>query len=220
MRANDGMTPHPEPPHFIILEDHTLVRQLIERRIRDLYSEARIAYQGPSVLDAVEAAGSHSIAAIILDLDLGDGTSAEEHSQALQALDVPILIVSASASAGVVQRALSQGAYGFVSKQCDVHEFDQALLATVAREEYVSRDLARLLAAAPQLHQPLSEQETRALALYASGLKIEAVARQMGVSRGTASEYIKRVRSKYAKAGVALPSKVDLYQKAKEEGII
>jgi DNA-directed RNA polymerase specialized sigma24 family protein len=58
------------------------------------------------------------------------------------------------------------------------------------------------------------------MVLYASGLKIEAVARRMGVKTATAQEYIKRVRTKYSRAGVSAPTKTDLYRRARDEGLV
>jgi DNA-binding NarL/FixJ family response regulator len=70
------------------------------------------------------------------------------------------------------------------------------------------------------LSVPLSEREREAMVLYASGLKIEAVARRMDVKPATAQEYIKRVRAKYSRAGAAAPTKTDLYRRAQEEGLV
>jgi DNA-binding CsgD family transcriptional regulator len=64
----------------------------------------------------------------------------------------------------------------------------------------------------------LSDQERAALTLYASGLKMSAVARRMGVSEPTINEYIKRVRAKYSTVGNPLPTKVHLYRLAQSEG--
>ena len=47
-----------------------------------------------------------------------------------------------------------------------------------------------------------------------------SVARQMGITAGTADEYIKRVRAKYRKSGIAVSTKTDLYRVAQSEGLI
>ncbi|NBU23561.1 MAG: DNA-binding response regulator [Actinobacteria bacterium] len=205
---------------FVILEDHKLVSELLERRVTSIFSGAFFPYCGASVSEAIEVIKTQEIAAVILDLDLGDGGYPLETIQTLVALQLPILVVSAAASPRIVQQALALGVSGYVSKQCPVEEFDAALMACMNGEPYVSRDLAGHLANSDAGFVSLSPQEVRTLVLYASGLKIEAVARQMGISRGTASEYIKRARQKYAQAGTNLPSKVDLYVKVKEEGLI
>jgi hypothetical protein len=42
----------------------------------------------------------------------------------------------------------------------------------------------------------------------------------MDVKPASVQEYIKRVRHKYLLAGTPLPTKMDLYRKAKEEGLV
>ncbi|MGH3184774.1 MAG: LuxR C-terminal-related transcriptional regulator [Streptosporangiaceae bacterium] len=64
----------------------------------------------------------------------------------------------------------------------------------------------------------LSPQETRALQLYATGMPIKSAARKMTISDDTAKQYRGRVREKYARAGRAAPTKLDLYYRAVEDG--
>ena len=63
-------------------------------------------------------------------------------------------------------------------------------------------------------------QEERALILYASGRKMESVARRMGVRYETAKGYIDRVRHKYAALGRDVRTKTQLYQAALSDGLI
>lgn len=207
-------------PAFVILEDHTMVRQLLERRVRSVYPDATFVYQGPVLRHALDAMSTKAPSAILVDLDLGDDQSPEHNLTELLATGAPVLVISASASPNVVQRAISLGVAGYVSKQCDVAEFDRALVATVDGDNYISHDLARALTSAYPGVVELSPREERALTLYASGMKIEAVARAMGISRGTAAEYIKRVKKKYASQGEKVSTKVDLYRMAKQEGLL
>jgi DNA-binding CsgD family transcriptional regulator len=64
----------------------------------------------------------------------------------------------------------------------------------------------------------LSPQELRALALYVSGLPLKSVARQMGVQYETAKSYLDRVRAKYAQVGREARTKVELRNRAVEDG--
>ncbi|MEY3407206.1 MAG: hypothetical protein RL038_267, partial [Actinomycetota bacterium] len=66
----------------------------------------------------------------------------------------------------------------------------------------------------------LSEQERKALTLYASGLTMEAVARRMNISENTAKYYIGRVRDKYQQAGIQARTKVELNRAARDAGLI
>ena len=64
----------------------------------------------------------------------------------------------------------------------------------------------------------LSPQETRALQLYATGMPMKAVARRMGLGEETVKQYVGRVREKYARAGRAASTKLELYHRAVEDG--
>ena len=84
----------------------------------------------------------------------------------------------------------------------------------------MSPDIAVALLADEDVAVNLSQKEREALALYASGLKLDAVADAMGISRSTASEYVQRARKKYTKAGISLPTKTDLYRQAQKDGLL
>ena len=95
-----------------------------------------------------------------------------------------------------------------------------AIEAALRGEKYTSAEAAAAMLADSDSLVDLSDQERRAMVLYASGLKMRAVARHMGVSESTAREYIRRLRAKYEKAGAPLPSKTELYRMAQREGIL
>jgi two-component system, NarL family, nitrate/nitrite response regulator NarL len=79
--------------------------------------------------------------------------------------------------------------------------------------------LACILAADDAPDRPvLRPQETRALRLYATGMPMKSVARRMAISEETAKQYVGRVRDKYARAGRAAPTKIELYYRAVEDG--
>jgi DNA-binding CsgD family transcriptional regulator len=66
----------------------------------------------------------------------------------------------------------------------------------------------------------LTTQELKALSLYGSGLTSYSAARRMGVGEETLKTYIKRIRRKYAAAGVPLESKIDLYRLTCDLGLL
>jgi two-component system nitrate/nitrite response regulator NarL len=203
-----------------IVEDHPMMREFLAEQVRAHTPDAQIRYAGPSIVQAEATVTDSPADCVILDLDLGDDSDLQDNLRRMIATGSPVLIVSASASARLVQRAIAGGAHGYVSKQCEPEEFVRAYSAVLDGRTYVSPDLAAKLAVPAIRDVRLSPQEQRALSLYASGMKLEAVARTMGVQVGTAKEYIRRVRDKYAAAGDPLPSKVDLYRKAHEEGLL
>ena len=203
----------------MILEDHPLVREALVDRLVSQLGDIETVYAGASVDDAI-AAMAPGADCVILDLDLADNRSPLSNLGALSELGVPVLIVSALGDPATIRAALAVGAAGFVSKQAETTELVDAVRATLRGEHYTSSEVAAALLAGGGTSVALSDQERRALVLYASGLKMRAVARRMGVTEGTAQEYIKRVRAKYGRAGTPLPTKTDLYLMARREGLV
>ncbi|MGI9197834.1 MAG: response regulator [Candidatus Nanopelagicales bacterium] len=203
-----------------IVEDHPMMRDFLAEQVRTHSRDVDVIYAGPSIAEAETRVQAEAADCVSLDRDLGDDSDFHVNLQRMIATGSPVLIVSASASPRLVQNAIAGGAQGYVSKQCEPDEFTRAFSAVLEGRTHVSPDLAAKLAVPTLRDVKLSTQERRALALYASGMKLEAVARAMDVQVGTAKEYIRRVRDKYAAAGDPLPSKVDLYRKAHEEGLL
>lgn len=207
-------------PNFVIIEDHPLVRDALQAKLIQAIGEVEVNYSGPSVSEAISCTGRDKADCAILDLDLGDGSTAVMNTSLLIEAGFKVLIVSALANPANVRSALKAGALGFVSKSAPLEELIMALQATIAGELSTSTDVAALLYSDESISVNLSEREQTAMMLYASGLKIESVARRMGVKPSTAQEYIKRVREKYLKKGTALPTRTDIYKQARDEGLV
>ncbi|MEY3408234.1 MAG: hypothetical protein RL038_1295 [Actinomycetota bacterium] len=207
-------------PNFVIIEDHPLVRDALQAKLIQAIGEVEVNYSGPSVSEAISCTDRDKADCAILDLDLGDGSTAVMNTSMLIEAGFKVLIVSALADPVNVRSALKAGALGFVSKSAPPEELITALQATIAGELSTSTDVAALLYSDESISVNLSEREQTAMMLYASGLKIEAVARRMGVKPSTAQEYIKRVREKYLKKGTALPTRTDIYKQARDEGLV
>jgi DNA-binding NarL/FixJ family response regulator len=204
----------------VIIEDHPLVREALQMRLVAAFGEIDFAYSGESLRDALAAIVDEPADCAILDLDLGDGRSPVLNTSDLVESGTPVLIVSALADPATVRAALQVGALGFVSKQTPTDELMVAVEATLQRQPSTSRDVAAILYSDESTTVQLTDRERLAMVLYASGMKIETVARRMGVKPATASEYIKRVREKYLRAGTPVPTKTDLYRQARGEGLV
>jgi len=205
---------------LVVLEDHPLVRDAMVSLLVPHLEDVEIIYAGASVQEAASAIEERGADLVILDLDLNDGRSPVVNVASMADLGVPIIVVSALGDPATIRACLAAGVVGYVSKQARPEEVLQALQAALRGDQTMSPEVASAL-----LHQPddqlnLSEQERRAMVLYASGLKMESVARRMNVSRTTAEEYIKRVRIKARKAGTPVPTKTDMYRMAQRAGML
>ena len=66
----------------------------------------------------------------------------------------------------------------------------------------------------------LSDLESRILAHYASGVSSDCVAHALSVSKNTVNTYIARIRDKYRKSGRPAESRIDLFRRAAEDGLV
>lgn len=206
---------------LVVLEDHPLVRDALLNLLVPHLRDVDVIYSGQSIAQAEAAVSEQGGADLaILDLDLGDGRSPVANVVAMVEIGVPVLVVSALGDPGTIRACLVAGAMGFVSKQATPEELLEAVMVAMEGEGSITPDVASALLSAPRDSLNLSDQERRAMVLYASGLKMEAVARRMNVSRTTAEEYIKRVRAKARKAGTPVPTKTDMYRMAQRSGLL
>lgn len=197
------------------------MREALEHGIVRHLPDAHIIYKGASINDFIAHNGTQSRSTLaILDLDLGDGSEPLDNLSTLVSQNIQVIVVSALAKPQLVRLMLKNGAAAFVSKSADPHSLNEAINATINGQQYMSPDIAVALLSDENATVNLSQKEREALSLYASGMKLDAVARAMDISRSTASEYIQRARKKYTKAGVNLPTKTDLYRQAQKDGLL
>lgn len=200
-----------------LVDDHELVREGLRALLSAHPEEAvEIVYSGASVTAALAA----DPGIVLLDVDLGPGTDPVAVStRAFVDAGVPVLLISAFDDAAAIRSGLRAGALGFVPKRVSYETLVEALHSAANLELYLSVDLASILAAAADTPD-LSPRELDALRLYASGLKLSAVAHRMGISPHTAKEYLDRVRAKYSHVGRPARTRTELYAAAFRDGLL
>ncbi len=203
----------------VILDDHALFHQALMSWLQAQGPGIEVAYAGADVDRALMEARSCDV--VLLDLDLGsDAPPLTALVSAFQEADCGVLIVSALGSPRAVRQGLAAGALGYMSKREDPEDLLSGIRAVASGEGFLTPEMAAILAEAPQDVPNLSIQELSALRLYASGLKLDSVARRMHVSPATAKEYLDRVRAKYAQAHRDVRTKSDMRRAAVEDGFL
>jgi DNA-binding NarL/FixJ family response regulator len=200
-----------------IIDDHELVREglkaLLASESVDGYA---VVYCGQSVAEAIDS----GVDVALLDVELGsDQPDVATSCRTLVAAGVGVLLISAYDEQVSIRAGLSSGALGFVPKRVSLDDLREALRSVAADEVYLSVDLAAMLASGPEVPD-LSPRERDALRLYASGLKLAAVARRMEISPHTVKEYLDRVRAKYQQVGRPARTRTELYAEASRDGLL
>ena len=131
---------------------------------------------------------------VILDLRLEDGSTPTQNLREIEQCGLPGIAYTSAESP--IQDALD----GRPSASLDW------AAALDADEDFVVDYLAPI--------------EADVLAHYAEGEKSETVARILNLSKNTVNTYVARIRDKYRAAGRPADTRVDLFRRAAEDGLV
>jgi DNA-binding NarL/FixJ family response regulator len=200
------------------VDDHPIILESVAGWVRAGQGDIRVLATAATV-DALLAGPGRRAHVVLLDLDLGDGTSPDSNVAAIRAAGPEVLVLSASDRPAAVRAAIQAGARGYALKSEQADQIRSAIKEVAAGRDWISPRLAYIFATDDTIGRPtLSHQERRALQLYATGLPMKSVAKKMAISEETVKQYLGRVRQKYIVAGRAAPTKLELYHRAVEDG--
>jgi two-component system, NarL family, nitrate/nitrite response regulator NarL len=200
------------------VDDHPIILDSVAGWVGAGEDGIRVVATAATVAGLLAGAGRDADV-VLLDLDLGDGTTASGNVTAILAAGPAVVILSASERPDAVRAAMRAGARGYALKNEGASQVRAAIRAVAAGGDWISPRLAYILATDDAVDRPaLSNQERRALQLYAAGLPAKLVARRMSIGEETVKQYLARVREKYALAGRASRTKIELYYRAVEDG--
>jgi DNA-binding NarL/FixJ family response regulator len=199
------------------VDDHPIVLDSVASWVMAEESDIRVVATAATV-DALLAGPGRRADVVLLDLDLGDGTTVEGNVAAILAAGPAVLVLSASDRPLAVRAAMRAGARGYALKNEQADQIRSAIRKVAAGRDWMTPRLAYIFATDDADGPTLSNQERRALQLYATGLPMKSVARKMAIGEATVKQYLERVREKYALAGRAAPTKLELYYRAVEDG--
>ncbi|MBK7822239.1 MAG: response regulator transcription factor [Tessaracoccus sp.] len=158
---------------------------------------------------------------VLLDLSLGDQSTPTENLRALVPTGARVLVYTTGDRPQLVREASRAGAIGMIRKSAPAAVMVDAVRAAVRGEVVASAEWAAALDLDTAfVRTVLSDREAEVLALYASGETAERVGEQLYISRETVLDHVRRIRAKYAAMDRPARTKVDLYRRAVEDGIL
>ena len=200
------------------VDDHPIILDSVAGWVRSDEGDIRVVATAATV-DALLAGPGRDAHVVLLDLGLGDGTTVAGNVTAILAAGPAVLVLSASEQPLAVRAAIHAGARGYALKNEQASQIRAAIREVAAGRDWISPRLAYILATDNDIDRPtLSQQERRALQLYATGMPMKSVAKLMTISEETVKQYLGRVRKKYSVAGRDAPTKLELYHRAVEDG--
>ena len=201
---------------IIVIDDHRVVGLGVTAAFNNRGVDASISW-APTVRDAKRLRGQVAI----LDLRLADGSDPDRNIADLTGRAIPVVVYTSGDDPYLVRRAIAGGALSIIRKSAPPDDLVEAILAAADGVTFPTPDWAAALDADEDfVADHLSDLEARILTHYASGESSACVARTLSVSKNTVNTYIARIRDKYREAGRHADSRVDLFRRAAEDGLV
>jgi len=187
---------------ILIADDHSVVRQGLERILRKEYPSAAIE----SVSDAdnlIKKVMKSEWDLIISDLSMPGTTGMEAISQIKDLYPkLPVLILTMHSEEQYALRALKAGASGYLSKNMAPEELIDATRRVLIGRKYITSTLAEKLSDqmtgdyTKMPHELLSDREFEVMKLLASGRSLTEIGQILSISPVTVSTYRRRILEK------------------------
>lgn len=206
------------PTRVALVDDHAIVEVALRAALADISS---VTFVGVSPTVHELLAEHPDAELVVLDLRLADGSSPISNVSALRERDMRVIAYTSGEDPYLVRLVAGTEVLGIVRKSAPVEVLLETIRAAVDGEALMSTEWAAAIDADPELSEArLSPQEESVLALFATGLKAQAVAAALGIAVTAVEDHVRRIRVTYARLGRAAPTKIDLYKRAIEDGFL
>jgi len=201
-----------------LVDDHEVVSIAVRAAVEQL-DDLDFIGAAPTVPELLGRIAGIDI--VILDLRLADGSSPVINVQKLSDAGARTLVFTSGESPYLMRSVAKTRVFGIVRKSAPISVLVDALRRVASGEQEMSAEWAAAIETDPQIVSArLSPQEQQVLELLARGLKSQAVAYSLGIATPTVDDYITRIRAKYERVGRPAHTKIDLYRRAVEDGIL
>ncbi|MFI7483944.1 response regulator transcription factor [Kocuria sp. M1R5S2] len=167
------------------------------------------------------AQNASEVGVVLLSMSTLDGRSLVQNISDLTAHEHVVVVLASQDDVHRVRSAFAFGASGAVGKCEPIRDVFRTLRLAKQLGHFVSDRLQEAVADLPaQAPAKLSAREREVLTLYVDGLQEQEVALRLEIAESTVEEHLKRIRRKYALVERPARTKLELYKRAIEDGII
>ncbi len=195
-----------------VIDDHDLMVAGVRALLSTQNSPARFVAGSDSVAGLLRI--QQSLDVVVLDVRLHDGSRPEENISTLRSRGLPVLLHTDRAHREATPVLIRAGAHGLVWKNDPAIHLLRAIVAVAQGEQWMPAGSSHAVT--------LTHRETEVLRLYATGMKYAEVARALEppVSVESVKTYLSRIRARYADAERPASTRMELRQRALEDGLL
>jgi DNA-binding NarL/FixJ family response regulator len=193
--------PEKNPARVVIIEDHTMVRQLLAHLVREELG-LKLAADCTTVAEGVTALLREKPDLAIVDWMLPDGRGFDLVRQAGPKLArTRWLFISSNEQGHLVREAVALGVHGFVMKRSDLTTLRTAITRVLTGEKYYCADSSRLLVEkmvdeGRTVGVNLTAREREVLRGFARGENMKSLAERLSLSGKTVQNHLTILKEK------------------------
>lgn len=202
---------------IIVVDDH----DIIAKGCRLVFEDAGMPWSVRWYANLRDVEWPDGRALVILDLRLEDSSTPTQNLREIEQRGLPVIAYTSAESPILVREAIVGGVLAIVRKSGPSSDLVRAIQDALDGRPSASLDWAAALDADEDfVVDYLAPIEADVLAHYAEGEKSETVARILNLSKNTVNTYVARIRDKYRAAGRPADTRVDLFRRAAEDGLV
>ena len=202
---------------IIVVDDH----DIIAKGCRLVFEDAGMPWSVCWYASLRDAEWPDGRGLVILDLRLEDGSTPTQNLREIEQRGLPVIAYTSAESPILVREAIAGGVLAIVRKSGPSSDLVLAIQDALDGRPSAGLDWAAALDADEDfVGDYLAPIEADVLAHYAEGEKSETVARILSLSKNTVNTYVARIRDKYRAAGRPADTRVDLFRRAAEDGLV
>ena len=203
-----------------VIDDHEAIRVGVAAALAT-HSINRITVTSQDATVADFLARKLIVDVVLLDLQLADGSDPKRNAELLIQSGYTVLVYSIADNARLLRLALAGGAVGVARKADPIATTIASIEAAAVGQVVLSQEILGLIEGdSSYVAASLGPREREVLALYTSGMEVPEVAAVLGIAENSVKEYLKRIRVKYTNVDRPAASKLDLFRRAIEDGIV
>lgn len=189
------------PLHVIVADDHALIRELLERQLKELDADIQVHHAGTLQQVLELARTGQQLDLILLDLRMpGMNGFAGLHAVRQHRPDVPVAILSGQIDPQTIREALQAGAAGYLPKTMRAAGMLNALRLILDGERYVPESAltAPAVGGATAGAAEFSKRERDVIKLLMLGHTNKEIARDLQIEEVTVALHLRSIYRKLA----------------------
>jgi|HubBroStandDraft_6_1064221.scaffolds.fasta_scaffold63178_2 DNA-binding NarL/FixJ family response regulator len=196
-------TPPMNPVRIIIVEDHTMIRQLLSDAVR-IERDMQIVAAVGTVAGGITACLEHQPDLAIIDWMLPDGSGlliVKQLKQHLNLKKMRFIMLTSNDEESLVQEANAAGVQGFVLKSASLETLREALTTVLAGRNFYCPESSKYLlppagGAVSPANDTLTPREREILCSVANGFGTKETAERLHVSTKTIANHLTALKEK------------------------